>query len=152
MKHLTCVDAVVVHCSRTPPDQDIGVKEIESWHLRKGLPKIGYHFVIRRNGKVEIGRKEKFVGAHVPEYNQRSLGICLVGGVAHAGYPEVNFTQEQSMSLKDLLLRLLRKYPGLRVYGHCELEVGHDYCPTLDMKKWLVKEGLEKPWPVRNFV
>ena len=47
---------VVVHCSATRDDMDIGVAEIDKWHRGRGFYMIGYHDVIRRDGSVEQGR------------------------------------------------------------------------------------------------
>ena len=47
---------IIIHCSATKPSMDIGVKEINEWHLQRGWSGIGYHYVIRRNGDLETGR------------------------------------------------------------------------------------------------
>ena len=48
---------IVVHCSATKPSMDIGVKEIRDWHVNgNGWSDIGYAYVIRRNGALELGR------------------------------------------------------------------------------------------------
>jgi N-acetyl-anhydromuramyl-L-alanine amidase AmpD len=72
---------IILHSSDTPPSMDIGVAEIRQWHLERGFRDIGYHYVIRRNGIVELGRHEDIKGAHCKDGggNNDSLGICLVG-------------------------------------------------------------------------
>ena len=60
---------------------DIGAKEIKAWHKGKGWKDIGYHYVIRLNGKVELGRPLEKMGSHVVGYNRDSVGVCYVGGV-----------------------------------------------------------------------
>lgn len=50
------IDTIIVHCSATKPSMDIGVEAIRQWHMNKGWSDIGYHYVIRRNGVVELGR------------------------------------------------------------------------------------------------
>jgi N-acetylmuramoyl-L-alanine amidase len=86
-------DLLVVHCAATKASMDIGAKEIRRWHKDRGWDDIGYHYVIRRNGDVEIGRPENAVGAHVAGKNSTSVGICLVGGIDDAGKPKANFTK-----------------------------------------------------------
>lgn len=129
-------DWLVVHASATPPTLDIGAAEIRQWHLQKGWSDIGYHFVIRRNGKVEIGRPENQVGSHVAGRNSNSLGICLVGGTDARQRPENNFTAEQWASLQTLLMRLTQKYPGATILGHRDFPGVHKACPCFDAIEW----------------
>ena len=58
------VDYLVVHCSATPPEMDIGVEEIRRWHMRTGGENVGYHYIIRRDGSIEKGRTDGTPGAH----------------------------------------------------------------------------------------
>ena len=73
-------DHIVIHCADTPDDRDVEMAEIKRWHIEeRGWDDIGYHFVIRRNGLVEVGRDIKMQGAHAKAVNGTSVGICLVG-------------------------------------------------------------------------
>lgn len=38
-----------------------------------------YRFLIGGDGKVYEGRGFNIVGAHAPSYNDKSIGICLLG-------------------------------------------------------------------------
>lgn len=97
---------LVVHCAATKARMDIGAAEIRRWHKEKGWADIGYHYVIRRNGVLEVGRDESTVGAHAVGHNARSIGICLVGGIDEQGHAENNFTPAQFAALRRLLVRL----------------------------------------------
>jgi hypothetical protein len=127
---------IVVHCSATPPDRDIGVKEITGWHLARGFLSIGYHWVIRRDGTLETGRREDLIGAHAQQVNRESLGICLVGGTDKFGRPEDNFTGAQFATLKTLLQRLEQTYPGAEVLGHRDIPGVAKACPSFDVRAW----------------
>lgn len=128
---------LAVHCSATPAARDIGAKEIDRWHRQRGFLKIGYHFVIRRDGTVETGRPISEVGAHVEGHNSSSLGICMVGGVsADAGKGEDNFTEAQYASLWGLLTELLTKFPEALVLGHRDFPKVKKDCPCFDVKEW----------------
>lgn len=118
-------------------------------HRKQGWRCIGYHYVIRRDGRVELGRPENEPGAHVQGYNSRSLGICMVGGVKPDGRTaETNFTDEQYDALADLLDRLRVKYPEAEIVGHRDLspDLNGDgkitknewlkECPTFDVRAW----------------
>jgi N-acetylmuramoyl-L-alanine amidase len=143
------VDYLVVHCSATPANRDIGRAEIDNMHRQRGFRMIGYHFVIRRDGRVEIGRPETEPGAHVEGFNNRSLGICLVGGVLPDGKTaESNFTPAQYNSLASLLRSRTALYPHAEVLGHRDLspDTNRDgkvspnewlkQCPCFDVKPW----------------
>jgi N-acetylmuramoyl-L-alanine amidase len=97
-------DTIVIHCAATKPSMDIGKDEIRKWHVDdNGWEDIGYHFIIRRNGTVEEGRKIDYQGAHAPAVNSRSIGICLIGGLSEDNKPENNFTLEQFLSLSNVV-------------------------------------------------
>ena len=68
---------LIIHCSATRPSQDIDVRTIDRWHRDRGFLKVGYHAVIKRNGDMEIGRKEDETGAHCKKYNHLSIGNSL---------------------------------------------------------------------------
>jgi len=133
---------IVIHCSATRAIQDIGAKEIRSWHKAKGWRDIGYHYVIRRNGTVEKGRGVDDVGSHVQGYNAASVGICLVGGLNNDTYaPEANYTPAQWSALKTLVAAMVKKYPGAKVLGHRDFPKVAKACPCFDAKPWAAKNG-----------
>ena len=45
-------DTIVIHCTQTPADMNIGADKITEWHKDRGFDTIGYHFVIRRDGTI----------------------------------------------------------------------------------------------------
>lgn len=144
---------VIIHCSATPPDwmegQSLKAKraEIDRWHRtrRKPFRKIGYHWLIDRNGGVIEGRSEREQGAHVLGMNKNSLGICLIGG--HGGAEtdrfEDHFTPEQNRGLRDLLFGILERHekagaPVIRISGHNEHAA--KACPCFRVAEWLAQE------------
>lgn len=131
------IKAITVHCSATPPTSNIGVSDITRWHRSRGFLKIGYHYVIRRDGTVEKGRADTEVGAHVQWHNRGNLGICLVGGVNDNQEPDNNFTQEQMESLTKLLKELKGKYPQADILGHRDWPGVAKACPCFDVKTWV---------------
>ena len=40
---------------------------------------IGFHFVIDLQGQIFMGRHASKVGAYSPEFDDTSLGICVIG-------------------------------------------------------------------------
>jgi N-acetylmuramoyl-L-alanine amidase len=137
MTRLSDVEWVVVHCSATNPDQDIGEDEIRQMHLAKGWDDIGYHVVVRRNGAKEYGRPFDVRGAHVKGYNSHSLGICMVGGVSVNGPPENNFTPEQFASVLEVLDALHILFPTAKVKGHRDFFPDLNGDGVIDKNDWL---------------
>jgi len=137
-------DTIIVHCS----DSIWGsAGEIRRWHVdNNGWSDIGYHFVIlngmvRPNfyipllqGSIEVGRvldgdpfvDEEEIGAHALGYNNKSIGICLIG----TSY----FSQMQINSLQLLINYLQQRFSILtsRVFGHYEVTEGKT-CPNIKM-------------------
>lgn len=90
-----------------------GAATIHSWHKANGWAGIGYHYVVRKNGTVERGRPEKYVGAHATGSNSDSIGVCFEG----------NFDQEsmgvaQKNAGIELISWLKSKYGIGTVVGH----------------------------------
>lgn len=137
MRH---IDTIVIHCSATPPSMDVGVEEIEEWHINRGWSEVGYHFVIRRDGTIEDGRDLDKVGAHAKGFNANSIGICYVGGVDSELEPEDNKTQAQSDSLFDLVGALQVVFGRCNVLGHCDLPRVTKACPSFNVKEWYERE------------
>jgi len=129
------MNKLIIHCADTFSDMDIGAKEINQWHKDRGWSEIGYHYVIRRSGEIEVGRPEQKAGAHVVGHNTGSLGICLVGGKARGKENPCNFTKAQWKALEGLIFDLTKKYPKAEVCGHTDLDSGKR-CPTFDVKSW----------------
>lgn len=132
-------DFIAVHCSATRPSQQIDVEDIRKWHKAKGWSDVGYHYVITRAGRVQKGREEDRIGAHVEGFNGRSIGICLVGGVSEDDFtkPENNFTPLQMTALRNLLAELAKRYPAAVVQGHRDFPNVKKACPSFDVRAWL---------------
>jgi hypothetical protein len=83
------------HCGDT-------AREIDRRHRARGLKRIGFHYVICENGKLERGRPIQVAGAHCLGFNADSVGVCL------SGKGEV--TIPQYLQLFRLLRKLDRKF------------------------------------------
>lgn len=122
----------VIHCADTPDDMDIGAKEITKWHTDpkpqgNGWSDNGYHFIIKKDGTIEIGRPLEKMGAHAKGYNRNSVGTCLVG--------RDSFTHAQYESLRTID-NFLRKVYNVETVGHCDITIGKT-CPNFNVKKVL---------------
>lgn len=140
------VKKIVIHCSATPPESDIGRKEINDMHLKRGFRMIGYHNVVRRNGIVEAGRpldddnilEEDEVGAHAKGFNRESISICIVGGIDSFKHkrPIFNFTHTQMLITHGLISEYKKRWPHAEVIGHRDLPGVTKACPCFDVRSW----------------
>jgi len=138
---------IVVHIS----DSFWGcAREVRKWHLAKGWRDIGYHFIVLNgiilpnfpltplNGSIEVGRyldanftvEENEIGAHTLGYNDKSIGICVIG--------KENWTVSQEVSVIYLCRTLMKWFniPVQNVLGHCETKSGKKQgktCPNYPM-------------------
>ena len=138
----TKTDMIVIHCSATPADMDIGVEKIKHWHVvENGWDDVGYHYVIKRDGTLETGRDESMVGSHARAVNGTSIGICLIGGSNKSGDWENNFLPEQFDTLEQLISTLQDKYEIKKIIGHYEVD-DKKKCPAFNVKEWLDNNGI----------
>ena len=98
-------DAIVVHHTGSPTDDDWTAPEIHRMHLNNGWYGIGYHFVIRKNGTVELGTPLETIGAHSYDHNTDTIGIHLSGN-----FELVKPTAQQIHSLEQLIADLATDY------------------------------------------
>lgn len=149
------INLIVIHCSASPNGDTLfrgrvneagfktPVQIIDDWHYKRGfrrdqaarvrynpgLASIGYHYVIYRNGAIATGRDVTEIGAHVRGFNQKSLGVCLVG--------TDKFTPAQWDGLNALVSRLQVQYPEARVVGHRDLSPDLDGDGVVEPHEWL---------------
>ncbi|KAK9738628.1 N-acetylmuramoyl-L-alanine amidase [Popillia japonica] len=56
------------------------VRSFQNFHMdTNGWADIGYNFLIGGDGQIYEGRGWGRTGAHAPSFNNRSIGVCLIG-------------------------------------------------------------------------
>jgi len=137
------VKYIVVHCAATRPSMNWGAEDIDRLHRNFGWSAIGYHWVIRRDGQLEMGRPLNVPGAHASRQNHHSIGICMVGGVNEddVTIAENNFTVQQFATLHRLLDSMEDMFPTSETLGHRDLPNVHKACPSFDVRSWRLREG-----------
>lgn len=132
------------------------VEVIRQWHTDpppkgRGWADIGYHFCIQNqfptynslatnkpdtksDGQLRPGRPLAQMGAHCVGFNDKSIGICLVGA-------QGKYTAKQLETLKATCISFMKKYniPVENVLGHYETDNGKSQgktCPDIDMVKY----------------
>ena len=129
------ITLIVIHCSAVKPDQQSSAAQIDSWHRQRGFHLgIGYHYVIRRDGTLEMGRPEYMVGAHCKNHNQHSIGVCYEGGLDIRGNPADTRTEAQKRTMRQLVDELRQRYSKAIVVGHHNLNP-LKACPCFDAIK-----------------
>ena len=91
-------------------------EDIHRWHLGNGWSGAGYHFLVRKDGKVYRLRPEKAVGAHASGSNSDSLGICFEGD-----FTSEKMSTTQKNAGKDLIAYLKKKYGISKVQKHSDV-------------------------------
>lgn len=119
------INKIIVHCSAS---NEGDVKLIRMWHKARNFRDVGYHYIIRRDGEIELGRMLSEQGAHCYGHNEDSVGICLIG--------REDFEQCQFDSLKRLVGELERWFPNIEVYGHRDF-TDKKTCPNFDVHELL---------------
>jgi len=127
-------DTIIVHHEAG----NNGFNSVNEYHRRKWNSKstlgyfIGYQYYIDKDGKLYKGRSEAEQGIHAKGWNNRSIGICLMG----------NFMNEEPKPAQlNTLNRLIKQIKVERViknvYGH--RQVGSTLCPGDNLFKHLKK-------------
>ena len=118
-------DEIILHHAEA---SHASVEDINQWHLEHGWTGIGYHFYIRKDGRIYRGRPEWAVGAHAQGHNSRAVGICCEGSYMTETMPQAQFD-----ALVGLVREEMAKYPGAKVLRH--KDVNSTDCP-----------GVNYPW------
>ena len=108
---------ITIHHSAS---HDVSSDEIDRWHKERGWKGIGYHFVVRENGNIELGRDINQQGAHNRGKNQSHIGVCVTGR-----FNTSSPSRRQIISLMYLVGGLCDNYDISidNIDGH------HDNCP-----------------------
>lgn len=123
---MRAITSIVIHCSATETGT---LESIRRYHIQeRGWQDIGYHYVIEKSGATKVGRGVEKVGAHCPEVNRSSIGICLVG--------DKKFSNEQFKSLKELVSGIRKTFGKIPVYPHKHFrsaKLQGKTCPNFDV-------------------
>ncbi|ANQ83678.1 hypothetical protein dqs_0602 [Azoarcus olearius] len=149
------ISLIVIHCAATPNGRWTSTVDIDHWHRDAGykrapalpearkwnptLTSIGYHRVIYTNGAPATGRHLSEAGVHARGFNDKSVGICLVG--------TDKFSCAQWVTLADQVANLCATYGIPRQFATAENGwrgiCGHrdtgakKTCPGFSVADWL---------------
>ena len=139
-------DTIVVHHTGDELDDDLSAEDIHRIHQAQGWSGIGYHYIIRKNGRVEIGRPDWSVGAHAYGENWHTVGVHVCGNFEIA-----EPTEYQIESLAYLLGWLCDEYgldPATDIVGHKDLMA--TACPGENLYNMLDTIRGKAAWYMEN--
>ncbi len=136
---------IVIHCSATREDRDFTEKQVSESHVARGFGKWGYHYYIRKDGRVVPMRAENETGAHdnfiVPgekvSYNRRSIGVCYEGGLDKNGKAKDTRTQAQKEAMEKLVREICSRYEIWDVLGHRDTSPDKDGDGVVERNEWM---------------
>lgn len=141
------VTALVVHWSGHYSDAyNIGAAEIDREYTAQGFGEQPYHFVIKKNGDIQIGISIKLQSAHTYErFRPRSVSVCFV-----AGYNETepsdgsegkltfnSINRNQIVSFDEILNAWYTTFPGADAFGQNDLDDGESVSPGFDVRDYI---------------
>ena len=149
------IDSVVIHATDTFSNKNIGAEEIDA--IQKKLDptgyaqenrrvKIGYHYVIRRDGRLQRGRdisKPSETSLDNRGRDDSCLSIVMVGGINSPATEQqfqrssASFTREQYNTLEHFLKSFYNHVPGGDVYGHNDLNTDEED-PYFDVQEYIL--------------
>ncbi|MBC9246727.1 peptidoglycan-binding domain-containing protein [Paracoccus sp. 11-3] len=128
------VTRVFLHCSASDRPEHDSAAVIDAWHKANGWAGIGYHFFIRKDGTLEIGRDLEKTPAAQGGHNTATIAICLHG-------LEIDkFTEAQFVTLRTLCGQIDDAYGGTVTF-HGHREVSARACPVFIYRDVLKLDG-----------
>jgi N-acetyl-anhydromuramyl-L-alanine amidase AmpD len=114
---------------------------IEKWHKQRGWNRVGYHYLIRKDGNVEQGLDLETRGIHVKGYNKNNIGIVMEGH-----HDKEKYTIWQTVALRFLCRDLQMEYniPIENIKGHNEWPDQYKTCPGTQINMDSLREYIHR--------
>jgi N-acetylmuramoyl-L-alanine amidase len=143
------ITETVIHWTANFIDQPyVGSEQIHEVHKQKGFSGIGYHYIIRRDGRIQRGRPINQEGVHAKDYghNNYSIGISHVAGyncVSGTFNPKRYLSSEsisdpQWAAQKAFLEVFYRVFPAGQVLGHYQCSDLGSIDPGFDVDDYIL--------------
>jgi hypothetical protein len=145
---------IIVHCTATTPEMDyVDARWVDREHRARGWLMCGYHEVITRAAQRQnarggyptrpLTRPGAHVGGCGAEWNRKTIGISMAGGIDSKGNPEDNFTSDQYDALVEAILEYREEFniPLDHVIGHRDLikmtNAAPKACPCFSVRSFI---------------
>lgn len=139
-------ERIIFHHAAT--NGDVSATTVHGWHLNNGWLGIGYHYLIRSSGLIEVGRPENVIGSHSGSAgNSNGIGICVAGN-----FMTETPTDKQIRACIELVKDIYKRYGVLAVIGH--RDVMATACPGTHFPLEQIRQEALKhvPYPEVNIV
>lgn len=141
------ITEVVVHHTDTYEDQDVNYDVVREWHVGdRGWSDVGYHFLILRNGDLQVARPISKKGAHVlKKHNKYSIGISFCGGIVGShrksgrSRSSSTFQPEQWKTFDTFMRAFYTVHPGGQSWGHNDIDPQRRSDPNFDVVRYVKK-------------
>ena len=139
------VNKIVIHATESFTNSNFGAEEINDIHNKLGDEGIQYHYVIRRDGRLQRGLSIEESGKHTGDegIDKNSIGIVMVGGIDSPTTEQPfqtsssSFTRVQYNTLEQFLTVYYHNFPGGSVYGHNDLD-NSELDPYFDVQDYIL--------------
>lgn len=122
------IKRVFIHCSASDKPKNDDVSVMDRWHKARGWSGVGYHFYIKRDGDIQVGRDIEKTPAAQKGNNTGTIAICL------GGLSVDLFTDAQFSSLNSICNSINGAYDG-KVTFHGHNEVSSKSCPVFNFRE-----------------
>ncbi len=128
------INEIIIHCTGTVPSNSTTVESVRRYHVNhNGWKDIGYHYLIYLDGSIHQGRPIDQAGAHCKNHNQKTIGVCYVGGLDEKKKAKDTRTEAQKKALHHLVDSLKTAFPTItKVSGHYMYD--NKPCPCFDVR------------------
>ena len=127
------VKKIILHCTATVEGQEFDITDVDRWHKKRGWKSVGYHYLIKQDGTLQVGRSLDEVVSHAKGENSDSIGIVYVGGLDANKEPKDTMTVYQELTLMELIFSLRTVFHWMPVHGHNEYS--NKACPSFDVQE-----------------
>jgi N-acetylmuramoyl-L-alanine amidase len=137
------ITEVVVHHTDTYEDQWVDFDDLVQWHVvDRGWSDVGYHFLIQRNGDLQVCRPISRTGAHVLKgHNRYSIGISFCGGKIGSASNRSKYAKRSSNTFQPEQWKVFDKFmkafytvhPGGQAFGHFDIDPTRRSDPNFDV-------------------
>jgi N-acetyl-anhydromuramyl-L-alanine amidase AmpD len=136
---------VVVHATDTTKDMEVNYDVLKVWDVtERGLSEVGYHFIILRDGSLQVCRPISVDGVHsLKDHNENSIGIAFVGGLLgnrsnrEAKRSSRSFSMEQFNTFDTFMRVFYTVVPGGQAWGHNDIDHTRRSDPHFNVPRYI---------------
>lgn len=106
----------LITCYWTSNERGFGKQQIDAQFRKSGYMSLPYHFVVRRDGTIEVGRSIERAGKIDHRLAAASINVCVVLPSDDTGTGEkVKYTDVQRDACQVLIQQIQKKYEGIEL-------------------------------------